>query len=145
MRSFVSVLTVAVLASACASSKDDAGQPNWFVYGSGPAEPAPDPDVGTWSGSIANGGAASLVLAEDGTGLLCRTTAEKPDKAQLRRVRYRVGLLMTEDDEKLVITDVRGTAMKMQAADGSLKYELANDADLQLASPACAARLKKMR
>lgn len=145
MRSFVLSLMVALLATACASSKDDAGKPNLYVYGSGPAEPAPDIDIGTWSGTSSDGGQATLVLAEDGSGMLCWTTAEKPDKAVLRRVRYRGGILMTENDLKLAITDAPAGAMKMQTLDAAVKYELRSDADLQLASPACGPVLSKRR
>ncbi|WP_428312777.1 hypothetical protein [Hydrocarboniphaga sp.] len=145
MRSFGLLLMVALLATACASSKDDAGQPNLYVYGSGPAEPAPDIDIGTWSGATSDGGQATLVLAEDGSGLLCWTTAEKPDKSVLRRVRYRGGILMTENNLKLAITDAPAGAMKMQTLDATVKYELRSDPDLLLASPACGPVLKKRR
>jgi hypothetical protein len=145
MRLFGLMLMVALMASACASSKDDAGKPNLYVYGSGPAEPAPDIDIGTWSGSVSDGGLATLVLAEDGTGLLCWTTAKKPDKSVLRRVRYRGGILMTEDNLKLAITDAPANAMKIQTLDGDVRYELRSDADLQLASAACGPTLKRRR
>jgi hypothetical protein len=145
MRLMVLTMAATMLMTACAD-KDDAGHPDYYVYGHGSADPAPDVDVGTWSGA---GGTAfmSLVLADDGSGLLC--TSADGTKDVVRRVKYRAGLLLTEDDAKISITDADHTTMKLQAIDaaGAIgdPYQLQRDQDLKLASPACGKHLLKLR